>query len=199
MIIDYKNDKEFALSNGVSPENSIGETRFFAGEAVTDITFRNFNHLCVENAVFENCIFENCHEISFSECKVKDCNFKNICSVEGVRSNFNNCIFKECTSEGPFLYIDSHGQVNGCRFETITALGDQGYIIRSGYLKKKDIEMVVHCRFIDCLVESEDSELCSCFYFKPFSSYRTINTDNVDYDSCCFENCGTIEADYIKE
>lgn len=196
MIIDYKNDREFALSNGVSPENGIGETQFSGGELVTDTTFRNFDHLCAEDTVFENCSFESCREITFDGCEIKGCSFKNICNVEGVRSGFNDCVFKECTSQGPFLYIDSRGSVKACTFESITALGDDGYIIRSGYGKKKEVEEIVDCSFTDCRAESEDSELCSCFYFKPLSSFRTVSVNNVDYDSCNFENCTTIDGAY---
>ena len=52
--------------------------------------------------------------------------------------------------------------------------------------------MVVDCKFIDCQVESEDKELCHCYYFKPLSSFRTVQVDNLDYESCHFDNCTTI-------
>lgn len=192
MIIDYKNNKEFALANGVKPENAFGEVHFSQGKVVTDTTFCNFGHLCVEKTIFENCTFENCQTVSFESCQIKNCNFKNVCSIEGARTNFYGCLFKECCSDGPLLTIDSYGQAKGCTFETITALGDQGYVIWSGYGKKHEVEMVVDCKFIDCQVESEDKELCHCYYFKPLSSFRTVQVDNLDYESCHFDNCTTI-------
>ena len=42
MIIDYKNENEFALSNGVKPENNIGETWFEGEDVCKGITFKNF-------------------------------------------------------------------------------------------------------------------------------------------------------------
>lgn len=58
MIIDYKNENEFALSNGVKPENNIGETWFEGEDVCKGITFKNFFHLCVEHTVFEDCVFD---------------------------------------------------------------------------------------------------------------------------------------------
>lgn len=197
MIIDYRNNKEFALKNGVKPENNLGETHFSQGKVVTDTTFRNFDHLCVENTVFENCTFEDSQTISFESCQIKGCNFKNVYQVEGARTDFYDSVFKDCCSDGPFLTIDSQGQAKGCTFDTITALSNQGYIIWSGYGKKHEVEKIVDCKFIDCQVESEDGELFHCYYFKPLSSYRTVSVDNVDYESCHFDNCTTI-ADAIE-
>ena len=42
MIIDYKNENEFALSNGVKPENNIGETWFEGEDVCKGITLKNF-------------------------------------------------------------------------------------------------------------------------------------------------------------
>lgn len=184
MIIDYKNDKESALLNGVMPENSIGETHFVLERKVKDITFRNFNKLCIENTCFENCIFENCQCVSTESCHIEKCVFKNVDNIEGVRTDFSNCIFTGCCSDGPFLVIDSHGCVEDCTFETITTLGDDGYIIYSVYGKKSEVEIISGCKFIDCQVESEDGKYCYCAYFKPFSSYNTVRADNVDYETC---------------
>lgn len=192
MILDYKNNKAFALENGVKEENNIGETWFSGGAVVTGVTFCNFNNLCTENTVFENCTFENCQTVSFESCQIKNCTFKNVCNIDGTRTNFYDCTFKDSCSDGPFLVIDSRGQVKGCTFDTITALGDQSYIIWSGYGKKHEIEMIVDCSFNDCQVESEDGKLCHCYYFKPFSSFRTIEADNLDYASCHFNNCTNI-------
>ena len=192
MIIDYKNNKEFALANGVQPENRFGETHFSNGKIVTGVKLRNFVHLCVENTIFENCNFEECKNISFRDCQVKNCTFKNNCSVDGYRTGFYDCYFTECCAEGPFLVIDTNGPVKGCTFENMTALGDQGYIIWSGYGKKHEIELIENCKFIDCQAESEDGKLCHCYYFKPFSSFKTVTVDNIDYETCDFEICGEV-------
>lgn len=184
MIIDYQNEKEFALENGVKPENNIGETWFEGEEECKGITFKKFFHLCVDDIVFEDCVFENCHQITFDGCQMTGCTFKNVDEIEGVRTDFNECNFNKCCSDGPFLTIDSHGCVEDCVFDTITALNEQGYIIYSVYGKRKEVEIISGCKFVDCQVESEDGKYCSCKYFKPFSYYKTISADNVDYDTC---------------
>lgn len=63
MLLDYTNNKEFALANGVIPENSTGETHFVIDKVVRDTTFLNFFNLYIEDACFENCIFENCGRV----------------------------------------------------------------------------------------------------------------------------------------
>ena len=195
MILDYKNDKEFALANGVSSEDVNGEIHYNIGPISEGITFKNFYHLCVGEAAFNNCTFEDCHEITASNCEMNGCTFKNVDSVTGHYSDFSGCTFKQCCSTGPLLTIDSSGQVENCDFDTITALGEDGYVILSVFGKKSDVTEIVNCRFTDCQVESEDGECCRCDYFVPFSSLRTIQTDNLDYESCCFNNCTIVLED----
>ncbi len=195
MILDYKNNKELALANGIMPENSLGETHFVACDVISNATFRNFKNLCLDDTCFEDCIFENCSCVTTESCHMKMCTFKNVDSIDGVRTDFSNCTFKDCCSDGPFLCIDSRGCVENCTFDTITALDDsQGYVIYSVYGKKKEVEIISGCKFINCQVENEDGELCYCSYFKPFSSFNTIQVDNVDYETCHFESCGPIEV-----
>ena len=187
MIIDY-NNKEFAFANGVQPENIHGKTHFTGGEFCKGITFRNFYHLYIEEATFEDCIFENCHQVTADECRMGNCRFHNEDEVVGIRTDFHGCMFKDCCcSDGPFLTIDGQGNVEDCTFDTVTALGDQGYIIYSVYGKKEDVEIVSGCKFVDCRFESEDSECCYCAYFKKISSNKTVEVDNVDWDTCRFE------------
>ena len=193
MILDYKNNKEFALANGISPEDVNGEIHFNSGEVCEGITFKNFYHLCLDEATFNNCIFEDCHEIAASDCEMNGSTFKNVDGILGHYTDFSGCTFKECCSNGPLLTIDSRGQVDNCTFDTITALSEDGYVIYSVFGKKKDVTEITNCRFTDCQVESEDGELCYCAYFKPLSSFNTIPIDNVDYDSCKFDEVDAIE------
>lgn len=194
MILDYTGDKEFALANGIIPENSKGETHFVIDRVVRDVTFRNFLNLCIEYACFENCVFENCHGISIENCHMEMCTFKNVNGIDGVRTDFSNCTFTGCCSDGPFLGIESRGCVENCIFDTITALGEQSYIIHSVYGEKSEIEIISGCKFIDCKVESEDGELCCCSYSEPLLSFKTVQVDNIDYKTCRFESCGPIEV-----
>lgn len=191
MILDYRNNKEFALANGIKLENNIGEIWFNTDKMCKDITFRNLHHLCVEGVFFENCSFENCHQLTVDECQMKGCTFKNVDEIEGVRTDFDDCSFKNCCcSDGPFLVIDSNGHAKNCTFDTITVLGDQGYVIYSVYGEKSDVKKITGCKFVDCKVENEDGKLCYCAYFKPFSSHKTIKTDNLDYETCDIDSMG---------
>lgn len=188
MILDYKENLEFALANGVSLDSNSEEARFEGKQRCDKITFKNFPHLCLDDAICENCTFENCHEITIENSEVKNCTFVNIDNINGFCTDFNDSNFSNSCSKGPFLTIDTQGCAYGCTFDNITALGDDGYVIYSVYGKKHDVETISECKFINCVVESEDEEVCHCAYFKPFSSISTITIDNIDYDSCVFEN-----------
>ena len=190
MVIDYKNNKEFALANGVKPENNIGQTWYKGKKLVRDITFRNFKNLCLEDSVFVDCTFEDCLCVTVSSCEMNDCILKNVGGVDGFHTNFTDCKFQDCTAEDSLLVIDSQGLVDGCTFENISA---PGHVIYSVYGKKKEIETIKNCSFIDCRPGNVNDKCCYCSYFKPFSSYSTVRVNNVDYESCHFKNCSSCD------
>ena len=183
MTLDYKNDKEFALENGIMPENNLGETHFVIDKIVRDITFKNFSNLCIADMCLENCAFENCHCITIENGHFERCTFKNVDEISSTRVSFNDCNFNSCCSDSTFLSVDS-GSVEGCTFDTITVLEEEGYVIDSVYSKKHEVEMIKNCKFIDCQVERKNGQLCHCCYFKPFSSYHTNPVDNFDHNTC---------------
>ena len=185
MVIDYNNKEQLKdLNFRINNENG----RVFVNIEMDyeSVTFRNFPTITTDGTDFKNCTFENTQAVEFSEAEVQGCTFHNVSAIEGHFTDFSGCTFVQCCSQGPFLTIDNVGSVDGCTFETITALGDDGYVIYSVYGKKKDVSEIKNCKFIDCEVESEDGELTSCCYFKPLSSYNTVCIDNVDYESCVF-------------
>ena len=186
-VFDYKKDKDFCHANGIKPKTRYGESVLEGAEVCRGVTFRNFFHLCAEDVVFEDCIFENCHQVTAENGQMNGCTFTNVDNVEGIRSDFRDCNFRDCCSTGPFLIIDSHGSVKGCNFDNITALGDDGYVVYSLYEKRSLLEIMTDCKFVDCRADSEDGKMCYCAYFKPFSSYRTLDFDNVDYTTCDFD------------
>lgn len=188
MVLDFKNDQEFVLANGVKPENYIGETHYKGKKLVRDITFRNFKNLCLEDSVFVDCTFEDCKCVTISSCDMNDCVFKNVDGVDGFHTNFTDCQFENCSAEDSLLVIDSKGQVDGCTFKNISA---PGYIIYSVYGKKQEIETIENCNFINCRIGNLNDTCCYCSHFKPFSSYNTIRVNNVNYESCNFENCSS--------
>lgn len=150
-----------------------------------DTTFKNFPNLRVEQEItFVNCIFENCSQVAFEGCCLQNCTFKNVNCIEGHTTDFDGCTFTGCCSQGPLLTIDTKGKISHCNFDSITALGGDGYVIDAVYKTKEDVQSIEHCTFFDCQVESEDGTLCSCSYFKPFSSVRTVSINNLDLQTC---------------
>ena len=186
MIIDYKNQEQIKeLGFRINKEH--GRVFVSVNGDYDGLTFCNFPTITTDGTNFTNCTFENTQAIEFSQADVKNCTFRNVSEISGHFTDFSDCTFVHCCSQGPLLTIDNVGSVEDCTFETITALGDDGYIIYSVYGKKKDVREIKDCKFIDCSVESEDSELTYCCYYKPLSSYKTVDIDNVDYESCVFD------------
>ena len=91
--------------------------------------------------------------------------FKNFPTITTDGTDFSGCTFTQCCSHGPLLTIDDAGSVEGCKFEAITTLGDDGYVIYSACGKKKDVRGIKKRRFIDCETESEDGRLVYCCYY----------------------------------
>ena len=185
MVIDYKNKEQMKELN-FKMHTEHGRVLVSVDDDYEGVTFRNFPTITAEDVNFKNCTFEDTQAIEFSQGEVKKCTFRNISEIRGHYADFKKCTFVECCSQGPLLTIDSSGSVTGCSFETITALGEDGYVIYSVYGKKDDVQDIKNCRFIDCTVESEDKSLTYCAYFKRFSSFKTKEIDNVDFWSCDF-------------
>jgi len=174
------------------------------GIEICRCAFENCGELDLQNGSVENCRFEKCREVNFGGCSltgtilrecdkisandsdVERCEFYAISSIEVLNAGFDECSFSHCTSDGVFLYTDHY--IDHCTFEQITARGEDGYIIDSTFRKKGDVKEIMNCRFVGCQVENEDGVLTRCEYFKAFSSYKTVSTDNIDYDTCVFEH-----------
>ena len=150
--------------------------------------FRNFPAITSQDTAFVNCTFENCQIVKISKGIVENCVFQNVSNIQSHQTEFKECSFIQCCSQGPLLIINA-GKMNGCTFNTITSFTDDGYIVYSIYEKKSKVKSIKNCRFVDCQVENKANCLTHCVYFKPLSSRKTISVDNVDYDTCIFENC----------
>lgn len=185
MIIDYKNQEQMK-ELGFRINKEYGRVFVSVNGDYNGVTFRNFPTITTDGTDFKNCIFEDCQEIEFSISEVTNCTFRNVSEVSGHFTDFISCTFVQCCSQGPFLTIDNVGSVEGCTFETITALGDDGYIIFSVYGKKKDVRYIRNCKFVDCKAESEDGLYTYCVYYKRCLACKTIEIENVDMQSCDF-------------
>lgn len=185
MVIDYKNQELIKeLNFWVNKERVyVGGRTKFEGDI-----FRNFPAITSQDTTFVNCTFENCRIVKISRCIAENCVFQNVSNTQSHQTKFKECSFIHCYSQGPLLIINA-GEINRCTFETITSFTDDGYIVYSIYEKKSKVKSIKNCRFVDCHVENKANGLTHCVYFKPLSSRKTISIDNVDYDTCIFENC----------
>ena len=186
MIIDYTN-KEQMKSLNIAESTSYGRVYIQIDDNYDGVTFKNFPTIAFEDSEFKNCVFENCKSLEFSECTVYDSTFKNISAIEGHYTDFHGCTFSDCCSDGPFLVIDSEGEIEGCTFENITAQSDEGYVIYSVYASRAQLSEITNCKFISCKFESEDGDITYCSYFKNRFSSKTVLADNIDYESCVFD------------
>ena len=185
MIIDYPNQEQMKeLDFRINKE--YGRVFVSVNGDYDGVTFCNFPTITTVDTDFTNCIFENTQAIEFSQADVKDCTFRNVSEISGHFTDFSGCTFVQCCSQGPLLTIDNVGSVEGCTFETITALGDDGYVIYSVYGKKKDVRKIKNCKFLDCDVENDNQRLTYCAYFTRLSSYKTKGIYNVDFWNCDF-------------
>jgi hypothetical protein len=187
MIIDF-NDKEQLKKYNVTGANTTSVFFSDLDDDFEEVTFKNFPSVYFTDVSFKKCKFEDCGWIEFSEGYVYDSEFKNISTVQGHYTDFHGCKFVDCSSEDAFFYIDSDGEIEGCTFENITASGEDGYIISCIYNSQSAVREISNCRFINCKVENEYDELVECRYMKHGFGNKTVYEDNIDYDTCVFEN-----------
>ena len=185
MIIDYHN-KERLKELGIRVNEEHGRVFVGGDHDFEGKIFRNFPTITTDGINFTNCVFEDTQSVEFSQGMITNCMFRNVSEISGHYTDFKNCKFIHCCSQGPLLTIDSAGSVDGCLFETITALGEDGYVIYSVYGNKKDTKEIKNCHFIDCEVENEDKTITYCAYFGRFPSYKMKEVDNLDSWSCDF-------------
>ena len=110
--------------------------------------------------------------------------FRNVSNTSGCCTDFLGCTFKDCRSACSILDIDTRGEVSGCTFDAVTAFDEDGYIIHSVYEKIELVTDISNCRFINCQVGNADGNLSYCSYYKLFSTNKTVQVDNFDYESC---------------
>ena len=185
MIIDYL-DKENMKQLNFRVNNEYGRVFVSVAGDFEGVTFRNFPTITTDGTNFMNCTFENTQSVEFSQGDVIHCTFKNVSRISGHYTNFSDSSFVQCCSNGPLLTIDCAGKVEGCSFETITTLGDDGYVIFSVYVDKKEVKQIKNCKFIDCRVESADKSIAYCSYYYGIMSRRKKEIDNIDQWSCDF-------------
>lgn len=188
MILDYKNDLDFACENGISI-HELGKDNYYIyfkkdvkGEKYSEIIFKNFPNLYMADSKFEKCVFENCGDVEFSKCKVEESVFEST-TIHGIRSDFYNSEFKNIEADDlSALLIDTDGEVIGCKFENVVAKGDEGRVCYMVVDKEKDMQYLVDCKFINCSVEVADGSLSLCNYRGLLGKQKYV--ENIDYDSC---------------
>ena len=107
MILDFLNNKAFALDNGIQTNGDNQEAYYRSEKICKGITFRKFFNLCLQDTVFEECTFENCHQITMARCRMQNCVFRDIGALESTCTDFEECRFEDCCSHGPFLSVEN--------------------------------------------------------------------------------------------
>ena len=188
MIIDYLDKEQMKLWN-FRINHEYGRVFVSVAGDFEGVTFRNFPTITTDGTNFMNCTFENTQSVEFSQGDVIHCTFNNVSQISGHYTNFSDSSFVQCCSNGPLLTIDCAGKIEGCSFETITALGEDGYVIYSVYAKKKDVQLIKNCKFLDCRVENEDRLMAYCSYYTRSLLRREKEVDNLDQWSCDLGEC----------
>lgn len=181
MTIDWKNNKAFALANGIVEEDS---QLNYTGKEFDQVTFINFPNIYLEDMIFNECVFENCGEVAIYGCEMASCIFTNVSDINGHETDFYGCEFRNCNGTGYVLFTDGSSEIDHCIFEDCSAHGEKEYIIEQLFDSKDDVILIKRCRFINCSVENKDKELTHCECFTPLSKIKTQAIDNLDYESC---------------
>ena len=158
------------------------QIRFCGGSEIQDALFVNFPNITFEGIPLKNCTFKDCQEVFVHGCTLDGCRYENVSLAYAQFSNLKNCVFDTCCSNGPLLTLEAEGEIEGCTFRHITALGEGGHIIRSIYQGKEKVRPLKNCRFEDCEAESGKSVLCE--YLVAVEMYKTETVDNIDHTSC---------------
>ena len=184
MILDYKNEREFALANGVRLYSTANyEIIYFCGKSESEnetfaerfdaynshknfknITFRNFPNLELNNSTLENCTFENCADILTDGCAIINSQFTDCCIISSSYTDFYGCTFKDAKPAEALLFLESNCKVDSCTFENIHAIGDEGQICKMLADKEKDVRELTNCKFINCSLENKYNFFSSCQY-----------------------------------
>lgn len=194
MILDYKNDLEYAVKNGIevieiykSKLSYIYFNKDIEDGSYEGITFKNFPDLYLSNATLTDCVFENCGSVEISRGTAKNCVFEATPIITGIHTDFYGCTFKNVVTDEAMLTICSDGEVNGCSFENIRATGEgaDSVICEMIVDSKSQVGYLTDCRFKNCILEDECGSLSLCKYKTLFG--KSVWLENVDEDSCVIE------------
>ena len=180
MILDWKNNKEEALANGISEKEKIGVYYvLMEGSLVENYTFRNFENLeFEEDAFIKNCVFENCGSLTFDCCTLENCNFSHIDTIYAVDTSLNNSQFKEleCSNDAVLCLEDS--VISHCVFDNITLTNDAYLCDGVGGC------LIEECSFSDIKTSRQDREIANCTEQTGFIFKREKQISIIDEDTC---------------
>ena len=194
MILDWKNDREFALQNGVIEYN---DSIYFCGKSrgdvetdkdicslihsngiFKDVIFKNFPNIHINNSTYENCIFESCGDVYIGEGVMIYCKVTNSDFIVADGTVFYDCLFADSKSFITFLSVDNKCKVDGCTFENITVRGFETQLCRMNGDKEKDIRYLTNCKFINCVLENPNCQLSTYIYNTFF--VKDCKKENID-------------------
>ena len=123
---------------------------------VTDVIFRDFPMLRIDDLVLENCVFENCHTVYFSDCKVSGCQFFGIDTLYADRSPISGCEFEHLRCHNHSVLCLEDSEVSYCTFRDAELTNEAHLISGVG-----DV-WVESCSFENIRTDRKDRELFFC-------------------------------------
>ena len=156
MVLDWKNEKNFALANGIREVEIFSKTEVhYTSEngLCESVIFRNFPQLYADEIRFKDCVFENCGDIHLFEGLFIGCKFRDIGTVFVTRSDITDSKFCDIKCDWDCFISAEDCRISHCSFENIELLED-AYICSGIGDVSAD-----HCTFKNCSTDREDREL----------------------------------------
>lgn len=123
---------------------------------VTDITFRDYPMLRIDDITLENCTFENCNTVYFSDCKVNHCQFYGVDTVYADRTPIDGCDFEHLRCNNDCVLCLEDSNVSFCTFKDVE-LTNEAYLMDG----VGDV-WVESCTFEGISTDRKDRELFFC-------------------------------------
>lgn len=147
-------------------------------DKLTDVTFRNFPMLRIDDLCLEGCSFENCHTVYLTDCTTHNCIFSGTQTIYADRTPISDSTFRQliCANDTAICLEDS--EISGCTFRDVN-LTNLSYLIRG----VGDV-WLQRCCFENIRTDRPDRELFFCEKTVGRIFKQQVQLCIVDTESC---------------
>ena len=182
-LIDWKNERDIALQQGVREESNIlfKEPKLYLDiprDPLMDYDIKNFPDLTIEDTRLLNCTFVDCGQITFENCKLNGCSFRRVEKLYLNDTGISETEFVDLKCEEDCVISMEDGIISHSLFKDIE-LNKVAYLCDA----VGDV-WVEHCSFVNCRTDREDRELFHCEEIRGRIFKRKKEFDIVDNDTC---------------